>query len=1029
MQKAKLLPGFMLSLLFASTLSAFLAPQVHAQKPEIGVFNPLTGDSNFLFSTSTVSVGFKFNATLNINSGTEVSAWQVRMNYNATVLTATRAWIAPATDPAYIFFGLGPAAIRPPPSLTSGSVLIGDSLIPTPTYVTFTTPKKLGTIEFQILIAPPAGGKAISPLDIGNAETYIAQSTLMEIPSTKTSGNYELTAEAPLVNKPPVALFTFTPTLQPKVGDVVTFDASGSSDPDGTIVSYQWSFGDGSGETSKIVTHAYAAAGTFTVTLTAADNAGAIAIATMSITIASAPPPPPGVQVEVNLYPEFSSGQYPEWKNFTVNNIGLDNIVKIIVTFPSTTPAFRPNEYQILTSPGTPEFGWIVHYNPLDRTVEFVSSDFSRYYISPEGRAVASIKFAEGPADPTQEYGFMVTVTVSDGHAYTFYPTEKIDKLPPNAEITFPGPESLQPDGTGYAFVKKSGGDIWVQMPNSTVKNIHWLWINGTANDPTGPSNPFCSGIDRVEIWVWFSPAAFDMERSPIDSKTRYPNGLWTCMGDAVLSAPSAQEVSWWWKTDPTKVPSIRANGTNVWVIWTPELWYQVKARAFDRSVNDDKRYLIDQSIFRRDVLLANWKDTSPHHFFWFTETRIGIEYNHQPIEWAPGNGRVDINGSAGFYPNGDVTIYIINRFYLINLTLTTLKADNNGRFYAVIPNLPELPRLPFSGFSQDNLYNITAVDIRGNRASDIFFLIPWITYDDPSTTRTTMRGNFNDTITVYGHGFLPSRNPVWDPFSTVYVNVVYTDIAPFQDWTSRSIWNGTSEVAVDNLIWEPRLSEVVLARVATDANGHWSASVRVPQSYGGLHAIYAMEDPRGRGSIDVVGLRTRYTLVRSGWPEFTDLQEEQAVIFDMMSYRSALIDIDPKSLNLVSKGNWITAYIELGKSFDMQKVNVSSIMLNGTIPVGAYAPVAIGDYDKDGIPDLMVKFSRSAVTSYIHNQGIRHGRVTLMITGKLKDGTPFEGNDVIKVIFPDLNNGQKSRHLRPRHCHQLLKGDGEWEY
>ena len=72
---------------------------------------------------------------------------------------------------------------------------------------------------------------------------------------------------------PPVADFTYTPEA-PILGNVVVFDASASYDPDGTIESYRWDFGD-----SNIITvpdpvahHNYTAIGTYNVTLTVTDN-------------------------------------------------------------------------------------------------------------------------------------------------------------------------------------------------------------------------------------------------------------------------------------------------------------------------------------------------------------------------------------------------------------------------------------------------------------------------------------------------------------------------------------------------------------------------------------------------------------------------------------------------------------------------------------------------------------------------------------------------------------------------------------
>ena len=57
------------------------------------------------------------------------------------------------------------------------------------------------------------------------------------------------------------------------VGDLLTFNGTGSSDPDGdAIVSYSWNFGDGTTDTGAVVSHSYSSVGTFTVTLTVSDG-------------------------------------------------------------------------------------------------------------------------------------------------------------------------------------------------------------------------------------------------------------------------------------------------------------------------------------------------------------------------------------------------------------------------------------------------------------------------------------------------------------------------------------------------------------------------------------------------------------------------------------------------------------------------------------------------------------------------------------------------------------------------------------
>jgi hypothetical protein len=114
-----------------------------------------------------------------------------------------------------------------------------------------------------------------------------------------------------------------------------------------------------------------------------------------------------------------------------------------------------------------------------------------------------------------------------------------------------------------------------------------------------------------------------------------------------------------------------------------------------------------------------------------------------------------------------------------------------------------------------------------------------------------------------------------------------------------------------------------------------------------------------------------------------------------------AEIDIDPDTLNLKSQGRWITYYIELPLGYAPENILVSTIALEGqdlfeTLLLAEPWPTEIGDYDNDGIPDLMVKFDRSDVQSLVQVSD----NVELTVFG-LWCRIPFRDSDNIRVIDP----------------------------
>jgi len=94
------------------------------------------------------------------------------------------------------------------------------------------------------------------------------------------------------VNNPPVAEFTSDPNDSVIAGETVTFDASGSYDPEGDSLSYAWDFGDGSGGTGVTADHSYGDPGAYEVTLTVSDfelSAAATSEITVDLPVNSAP--------------------------------------------------------------------------------------------------------------------------------------------------------------------------------------------------------------------------------------------------------------------------------------------------------------------------------------------------------------------------------------------------------------------------------------------------------------------------------------------------------------------------------------------------------------------------------------------------------------------------------------------------------------------------------------------------------------------------------------------------------------------
>ena len=177
---------------------------------------------------------------------------------------------------------------------------------PQPPHAEFTytpsAPRVGDTVTFNASASyDPDGGDLVSyawdfgdeTTGTGNITTYAyadAGIYTVTLNVTDDEGLWATGSQNITIYGPPVASFTLLPS-QPAVGEPVTFNASASSDPDGgTIVSYDWDFGDGVtlAEADPITTHIYTLDANYTVTLSVTDDEEETNATTDEVTVSRA---------------------------------------------------------------------------------------------------------------------------------------------------------------------------------------------------------------------------------------------------------------------------------------------------------------------------------------------------------------------------------------------------------------------------------------------------------------------------------------------------------------------------------------------------------------------------------------------------------------------------------------------------------------------------------------------------------------------------------------------------------------------
>ncbi len=97
----------------------------------------------------------------------------------------------------------------------------------------------------------------------------------------------------PPTNQAPAAAFGFD------CSDLSCAFSDASTDADGSVVGWAWSFGDGGSSGQRDPSHGFAAGGSYQVTLTVTDDDGATASTARTVTVTAPPPPAPGITLAV----------------------------------------------------------------------------------------------------------------------------------------------------------------------------------------------------------------------------------------------------------------------------------------------------------------------------------------------------------------------------------------------------------------------------------------------------------------------------------------------------------------------------------------------------------------------------------------------------------------------------------------------------------------------------------------------------------------------------------------------------------
>ena len=177
---------------------------------------------------------------------------------------------------------------RPPVAVAKVTQSLADTGVPI-TFLSAGSKDPDGTIVqyyWSILSTGQFSNKANLSVNFPRSGNYTAMLTVTDDNGNTASASISVQIR----NRAPKATISAPCSIQ--AGKLAQFNASGSNDTDGTIVSFSWNFGDNFTSSEKVATHTYINPGTYKVTLTVMDNEKSLGTATWNITVLKKPSVP-----------------------------------------------------------------------------------------------------------------------------------------------------------------------------------------------------------------------------------------------------------------------------------------------------------------------------------------------------------------------------------------------------------------------------------------------------------------------------------------------------------------------------------------------------------------------------------------------------------------------------------------------------------------------------------------------------------------------------------------------------------------